>query len=251
MTPKTYQDNFHKAHEDDSYKSANELIPCFLKYFSPNSVLDIGCGIGTWLKVFVKNSIHDVLGIDGDYVILNDLVIDKSKFLPKDLNKKVNLNRKFDLVISLEVAEHILPENANTFIETLCLHSNLILFSAAVPGQEGTMHFNEQLNDYWIKIFDKSGYVCYDFLRHEIWNNSKISYWYRQNTLLFLNKSELKNPVYKKITDKEISTCLNTYIHPDLFRYKTQKADRFYTLLNNPNQLILYYVKKIKNRLGL
>lgn len=249
MTPKTYQDNFHKVHEEESYKSAQQYIPYFLQYYKPRSVLDVGCGIGTWLKAFKENSVTHVLGIDGDYVNLDDLLVKKEEFLSKDLNLSIDLQQKFDLAISLEVAEHILPENATTFINTLCLHSNLILFSAAVPGQEGTMHFNEQLNDYWVEKFKENGYVCYDFLRHEIWNNSEISWWYRQNSLLFVRESELKNPVYEKITSRPISTNINTYIHPALFRYKTRKADRFYKLLNSPGEVFYYYIRKVRSKL--
>jgi SAM-dependent methyltransferase len=253
MTPKNYNDNFHNVHFQNSIESAREFVPLFLSYFKPKTVLDIGCGIGTWLKIFEQYQC-DIFGIDGDYVNQKDLVIDKSKFKPLDLNLKYNLEKKFDLVISLEVAEHILPENAGLFIESMCHHGDVILFSAAIPGQEGTLHYNEQYNDYWIELFAQNGFKCIDFLRYKIWNNESISWWYRQNILVFIKESEINNSIYKLITDEK-NQYPYTYIHPSLFEYKNQKAiqlenrvNALEKLVNNPFSLVKYYLNKVKSR---
>lgn len=241
MTPKDYNDNFHNAHFQSSINSANEILPYFFKYFKPKTLLDVGCGIGSWLTIAEQNGC-EILGIDGNYVNNEDLVIDKNNFKPFDLNQPFNLEKKFDLVLSLEVAEHILPINAKIFIQSLCIHSDVILFSAAVPGQEGTLHFNEQYNQYWVDLFSKNDYQCIDFVRHEIWNNNKISWWYRQNILIFIKKSEIKNPKYSPIVNK-LDYNQNTYIHPELLKYKTDKADKLEKILNSPKQIIKYYLK--------
>ena len=241
MTPKDYNDNFHNVHFQNSINSAKELIPLFLTYFNPKSVLDIGCGLGTWLSIFEQNKC-EIFGIDGDYVKQKDLVIDQNKFLAYNLNTPFNLKKKFDLAISLEVAEHIYPKNAKIFIDSVCLHSDIVLFSAAVPGQEGTMHYNEQYNEYWIDLFSQNGYQCIDFLRHKIWNYNKISWWYRQNILIFIKKTEISNSQYDIIT-KEKTNYLNTYIHPTLFKYKSHKADKLEKILNNPIEILKYYLK--------
>jgi SAM-dependent methyltransferase len=247
MTPKDYKDNFHAIHFQNSIDSANEVVPLFLSYFRPKTVLDIGCGLGTWLKIFEENQC-EVYGIDGDYVEVKDLVIESNKFKPYNLNLEYNLQTKFDLVISLEVAEHILPENAKIFIESMCLHGDVILFSAAIPGQEGTLHYNEQYNDYWIDLFSQNGYQCVDFLRHKIWNNIKISWWYRQNILIFIKETEINNPSYDSIV-KEKSQYQNSYVHPELFKYKCAKVDGLEKLLNSPTKLVKYYLKRVKAKL--
>lgn len=247
MTPKDYKDNFHAIHFQNSIDSANEVVPLFLSYFKPKTVLDIGCGLGTWLKIFEENQC-EVFGIDGDYVAVKDLVIESNKFKPYNLNLEYNLQTKFDLVISLEVAEHILPENAKIFIESMCLHGDVILFSAAIPGQEGTLHYNEQYNDYWIDLFSQNGYQCVDFLRHKIWNNIKISWWYRQNILIFIKETEINNPSYDSIV-KEKSQYQNSYVHPELFKYKCAKVDGLEKLLNSPTKLVKYYLKRVKAKL--
>lgn len=247
MTPIDYNDNFHSIHFQNSLNSAKEIVPLFLSYFKPDNVLDVGCGLGTWLKVFEDHKC-DVFGIDGDYVITEDLIIGRNKFKDYDLNVKFDLKKKFDLVTSLEVAEHILPENAEAFIHSLCKHGDLVLFSAAIPGQEGTLHFNEQYNDYWINLFSQNDYQCIDFLRHKIWNNKNISWWYRQNILIFIKNCEIKNPLYNLIT-KEKSEFQNSYVHPELFAYKSNKALNLEKLLNSPTQLLKYYLQRIKFKL--
>jgi 2-polyprenyl-3-methyl-5-hydroxy-6-metoxy-1,4-benzoquinol methylase len=73
----------------------------------PNTVIDVGCGVGTWLAVLAENGVADVWGIDGDYVDRALLEIPEERFLPHDLTKPVRLERRFDLVLCLEVAEHL------------------------------------------------------------------------------------------------------------------------------------------------
>lgn len=253
MTPINYLDNFHNVHFQNSLDSAKEVVPLFLSYYKPKSILDIGCGLGTWLKIFEQYEC-EVFGIDGDYINQRDLIVDKSKFKPFDLNLKYDLEKKFDLVTSLEVAEHILPENAEVFIKSMCIHSDIILFSAAIPGQEGTLHYNEQNNDYWVNLFSLNGYTCFDFLRHEIWNNEKVSWWYRQNILVFIKNTQISKLEYELIREK--NQYKNMYIHPSLFEYKNQKAiqlekrvDDLEKLVNTPFSLLKYYLRKVKSKL--
>ncbi len=244
MTPIDYNDNFYNVHFQDSIDSAKEIVPLFLTYFKPKTVLDVGCGLGTWLKIFEENQC-DVLGIDGDYIEIKKLLIDNNKFKAYNLNEVFNLDRKFDLAISLEVAEHILPENAKTFIDSICFHSDIVLFSAAIPGQEGTLHFNEQYNEYWIDLFAKNGYECIDFLRHKIWNNKKISWWYRQNILIFIKSSEINSTQYDLIKSQKNGNH-STYIHPSLLEHKCRKIDKLEKILNNPIEIFKYYMRQKK-----
>ena len=98
-------------------------------------------------------------------------MIAREKFLGTDLTQPINLNRRFDLVVSLEVAEHLPSEAAANFVETLTKHGSIILFSAAVPGQVGTNHQNEQWPRYWDGLFAVHGCRCVDCLRGLLWND--------------------------------------------------------------------------------
>ena len=148
-----YTNKFFKNHLAKSLSSAELIVPEILHYIQPKSVIDFGCGIGTFLSVFYKTGITDILGIDGDYVDRNNLLIDKKYFLPRDLTQPMIIDKKYDLALSLEVAEHLPESKANVFITSLCSASPFVVFSAAVPHQGGTNHINEQWPPYWINKF--------------------------------------------------------------------------------------------------
>jgi SAM-dependent methyltransferase len=175
-----------------------------MERFKPKSILDVGCGIGTWLKVFEDYGVRDFLGIDGDFVDRTMLKISESNFYPQDLTKHWYLGRKFDLVICLEVAEHLPKQAADSFVKALVEHGDIIVFSAAVPGQGGQNHINEQWPSYWQDKFSKYGYYFHDDIRPLIWANEKVECWYRQNMF---------------IVSREVSTSkILPVIHPDLFK---------------------------------
>jgi len=179
-------------------KSAEQVVPIILNKFSVNSVLDVGCGIATWLKVFKRHDI-EVIGVDKEVADKTPLFenIDKAEFIDLDISQPFNLKRKFDLLISLEVGEHIKAENAETYIKNLIDHSETIVFSAALPEQGGYLHINEQWLSYWIKIFEKYSFYCQDCIRPLIWNNVNVEWWYRQNIVVFSKKRA--NIIYSDI----------------------------------------------------
>ena len=189
----------HKE-EIHNEQSATQVVPLIMKLTRPSSVLDVGCGIGTWLKVFSDNGINDLMGIDGDYVDRDLLFkyIEAKNFLPKNLSKPFDLGRKFDLAISLEVAEHLPESSADSFVASLAAHSDTIIFSSAIPGQDGQNHLNEQWPVYWQKKFSELGYQFYDVIRPWIWYNEKVQWWYRQNMFL-ATKKEFDLTLFEKI----------------------------------------------------
>jgi hypothetical protein len=107
------------------------------------------------------------------------------------LNKPIDLGRRFDLVQSLEVAEHLPADKARDFIETLTAHGPLVIFSAAVPGQGGEHHVNEQPLEYWRKKFLDRGYAAIDYIRPQLVGNSSIQHWYRYNIILYCQEKNL------------------------------------------------------------
>ncbi len=185
------------------------------------------------------------MGYDGPFVNQEDLLISKEDFFVCDLEKEFKSEVKYDIVTCLEVAEHLRPEAADQFINSLCQTGDFILFSAAVPGQEGTLHFNEQYPDYWIKLFHKNNFKPYDCLREKIWNNKSVSSWYRQNILIFIRNSEInKYPLIPKNKNGA-----HTLIHPELFEYKLSKIAVYERILRNPVTALGYFLKKYINAL--
>tara|TARA_A100001015_G_scaffold280197_1_gene342132 strand:- start:2150 stop:2917 length:768 start_codon:yes stop_codon:yes gene_type:complete len=192
IKPRNYTDDFFKRITHYSQYSSTVIIEIILEKLNSykiNSVLDVGCGSGYWLKGWHEKGIENIVGIDGDYLSKASLVINQKNFKTHDLKKPLSLNLSYDFVQSLEVAEHLPKSSAETFISSLTTHGKIILFSAAVPGQGGTHHINEQPLSFWYKLFKKKNYIAFDLIRPFIQDNKKISFWYRYNTLLYVHES--------------------------------------------------------------
>ena len=207
-----YDTKFYQHFRDLSYSSAREVVPLILRLMPVTSVCDVGCGDGTWLRVFRDEGVTDVLGIDGEYVTRDLLQIPVANFQPMDLGQEVRLQRSFDLVISLEVAEHLSEGRAVGFVEDLTRLAPVVLFSAAIPGQGGTDHVNEQWQTYWTAIFSDHDYIVCDVIRPKIWWNRRIAYWYRQNTLVFCNQRSLQTIPELALSPHSLRLSL---VHPE------------------------------------
>lgn len=216
MGQSAYGDKFFED-RSDSMNSAKIVVPVVLSLIKPESIVDVGCGTGDWLHVFMEHGVSDILGVDADWVKREYLRIPEKCFLPADLEKPLNITRKFDLVITLEVAEHICAGSAQSFVDSLTSLAPVVLFSAAIPFQGGTSHVNEQWPDYWAGLFRKRGYVPVDCIRSKIWNDKRIEFWYRQNILLFVKEDYLdSHPILKAESEKSKNACLSV-VHPEIY----------------------------------
>jgi SAM-dependent methyltransferase len=190
-----YNTSFYDQQRGGSYDSAEVVIPHLLSLIRVRSAVDIGCGVATWLRALTEHGVSDVIGVDGDYVDRSAVQIPNDRFLALDICRPLNLDRRFDLALSLEVAEHLPLDCAEGFIESLTRLAPVILFSAAIPFQGGTNHVNEQWPEYWANIFDKHGYVPLDCIRRHVWNDTRVEWWYAQNVLVYANEEGLSmNP---------------------------------------------------------
>lgn len=182
-----YDDKFYREMDKFTANGARAVLP-ILKEVLPQlrSAVDVGCGVGTWLSVLRELGVDEVLGLDGPWVEKRYLRIPEDCFIECDLTNEVQLDRRFDLAISCEVAEHLPEDSAKGFVNSLCRLSDFVLFSAAIPHQGGVNHINEQWPTYWLSMFEAQGYVALDVVRKRIWNDSAIAGHYRQNILLFV-----------------------------------------------------------------
>jgi hypothetical protein len=195
-----YGHNFYASRDASTRQAADVVLGIICKKLTVRSAVDVGCGVGTWLSALNG----DVQGIDGPWVDTTLLKIARSNFLTTDLRNPIRLPKRYDLCISLEVAEHIPAACAQTFVESLTGLSDNVLFSAAIPHQGGTGHVNEQWPSYWSALFHAKGYGCQDFIRPLIWNDRRIPLWYRQNILFFQKHGPHADPL--------------SLAHPELYR---------------------------------
>jgi hypothetical protein len=156
-----------------------EIIPFMVDKYNPRTVIDFGCGCGKLLSMF---GIDDVIGINGDWP--ENLQINSLHVL--NLSNLNSWPMKYDLVISLEVAEHLPKFSAYNFIKTLIsAASGPVMFSAAVPGQGGIFHINEQPHKYWHEKFAKHDYKPLDIIRPVIKDKKSVPFWYRENIFIY------------------------------------------------------------------
>jgi SAM-dependent methyltransferase len=167
-------------------ESAHEVLPIIFEAVKPSSVVDIGCGTGHWLAAAHELGAKEIFGVDGPWVNKEQLAIPSENFSARDLTAPLNLGRRFDLALSFEVAEHLPDSAARTFVQSLCAASDTVAFSAAIPGQGGRHHLNEQWPAYWADLFRECNYDCFDDLRPRIWDNPRVAWYYAQNSLIFV-----------------------------------------------------------------
>ena len=185
---RAYEDRFFDWVNLTASRSARVVLPAVRNCVTAHSVVDVGCGQGAWLSIW-KELGAEIFGLDGDYVARDRLLIAPEQFLAVDLERGYALDRRFDLAQSLEVAEHLRPATAGAFVAGLCALSDVVLFSAAQPGQGGEVHLNERTPSYWAGVFSGQGYEAYDAVRPLLAECRSVAPWYRYNTVLYANRA--------------------------------------------------------------
>jgi SAM-dependent methyltransferase len=207
--------NVHSRQEGLRLHSAERVLQTVFQRFAPTSLLDVGCGVGLWLAAAERLGIADLAGVEGPWVRDAAMHTDPTKIIVHDLERAFDLERRFDLVISIEVAEHLPETAADLFIRSLTRHSDFVLFSAAIPGQGGTGHQNEQFPDYWAARFATYGYQPLDFVRRSIWSDRSVQVWLRQNVIPFASARFLAENSWT--SEFAGSGGPMSIVHPDLF----------------------------------
>lgn len=183
---------FYEACAKDNLKShpviARTLVEAF-PYF--RRVVDFGCGDGLLLAEMKR--------------LKRDASFQGFEFSPEGIRKARALGLdvtefdfrrhclpvecRADIVISIEVAEHLESRHADFYTE--CLSSTgagKLIFTAAHPGQGGEGHYNEQPIGYWIDRFAKFGWVpenAMTSLLREAWKSGGVASYYWENLVVF------------------------------------------------------------------
>lgn len=213
-----YDSNFY----DKQWRkeSAENIFSLLLKFLPQiNSVVDFGCGLGAWLAVLKNIGINEIKGYDGHWVDKKSLEIPTECFEAVDLSKDIAVKKRYDMAISIEVAEHLPEASAKIFVHTLTSASDIVLFSAAIPYQGGTNHINEQWQNYWYDLFREDGYLGID-IRSLMWNNAKIKPWYKQNIILYVKENK-KSEIH--LPNEHTNTQCPNIVHPEFYANKMRQ----------------------------
>jgi SAM-dependent methyltransferase len=213
----TYSRAFYSSRLEASLRSAQAVLPFVLQLVEPRSIVDFGCGTGTWLHAAKALGIPRVLGVEGSWVRRAQPLLTADELEIHDLSESVTFGTRFDLAVSLEVAEHLKPARARGFVQDLCAAADVVLFGAAIPSQGGTGHINEQWQSYWAELFRQSGYACLDVLRPRFWGSVEVLPWYKQNAFLYV-KSALRQTLLDRAPAELAGAILPLdLVHPDMY----------------------------------
>jgi glycosyltransferase involved in cell wall biosynthesis len=173
--------------ESEEKPFADRLATWIKENINPKKVVDIGCGPGTYVYSLRDNNVN-AYGYDID-----------DRVDGKDYLKKLSLfevNDKSDVVICLEVAEHIETSLSDSIVDSIIRNVNddgMIIWTAAIPGQGGVGHINCQTKEYWEEKFISRG-----FYRDCTIENNLLEYirsgpymgWFLQNLMVFKLKTQ-------------------------------------------------------------
>jgi hypothetical protein len=199
--------------------------------------VDVGCGVGTWLRAWKEIGAHSVFVIDGEYVLAAALQIPGSNFAPMDLTRPQSIGHRYDLAESLEVAEHLPPQAARPFVDFLCSLAPVVLFSAAIPFQGGTAHLNEKWPEYWAAMFFANGYEAFDPIRPAIWTHQDVEFWYAQNTFVFVSRDQIHK--YPNLAGRKSEFQSLARLHPGHRGRKSKVAYLWHRILSWPATVAL------------
>ena len=101
-----YSPDYYAWQQAGARRSADVIAPLLRERLHPASVIDVGCGRGAWPAAWIALGVEDVLGVDGEHVRQSGLLFPDDRFVAHDLRRPLELERSFDLVLSLEVAQH-------------------------------------------------------------------------------------------------------------------------------------------------
>lgn len=194
MRNKRYNDKYYNRHFVQYREWEKSIGKHIFETIRPSSILDLGCGVGSYLEGAFHAGCKDIKGVDLSYDMAKKYIVeDVAPYISEgDATCDLDINRKYDCVISFEVAEHIDPNGTEKFIENLTTLSNrYIVITAAPPWQRGTGHINLKEKKFWINTIEEKGFLFQDQLVElfwPIWKTFNTERYILKNLMVFKRK---------------------------------------------------------------
>lgn len=246
-----YDETFYQS-LNQANASAEIIVAALNELLQPASVIDVGCGTGTWLAAFAKHGLTDLLGVEGEWASKASLHIPQHQLITHDLNQPLTIVRGFDLAMSIEVAEHLSEASGEMLVETLTKLSSVVVFSAAVPSQGGTHHINEQWQEHWVEKFMRRGFIPLLTIRRMFWSDPRVWAIYPQNIILYIRQENLtKYPSVAADYNESSGYKDFSVVHPHVYQKRikyplSDKINKKYYISLFPRILSAF----VRNRLG-
>jgi len=185
----TYDDEYYESLEAKSSRSAGPIALSVVRDLDPKTLLDVGCGTGAILAAFAARGV-EVTGLEYSEAALRYCRARSLKVYKIDLESKASVpfTSLFDIVVSMEVAEHLPGRMADRFVRLLTSYGGVVIFTAAIPGQGGNDHVNEQPHEYWVEKFAKRGFAYLSdrsLAWRDEWERQGVAWWYSRNLMVF------------------------------------------------------------------
>jgi SAM-dependent methyltransferase len=225
----SYDPSFYSRRKALSRASAQVVLGDLIPLLKPRSMLDVGCGTGSWLSVAREMGVEHVVGIDGSSVPESLLELPAECFVAQDLNNELAVSRRFDLAMCLEVAEHLSPGRGEGLVAELAASSDAVLFGAAIPEQIGTHHINCRWQSYWSRLFEAHGYSRLAFVQQRFWHDRRVNVVYRQNAAVYLRRSRYSAEQWETLSAQLGGANFPVdVVHPELYMlYLNQLRNQF------------------------
>jgi SAM-dependent methyltransferase len=174
--------DYDKLNEEEQ-PFADRLAYYIKQFISPNDVLDIGCGPGTYVYSLRRMNIT-ATGID---TIIGKEHLRKQSIL--DMT-----DEKADLVICMEVAEHIDARYEDVIVKKIASAvGRTLIWTAAIPGQGSVGHINCKNKEEWSKKLSAEGLSRNHSRENHLVDFIRQGYhmgWFTQNLLYFERREQ-------------------------------------------------------------
>lgn len=174
-------ESFDRFYYQNYLGSAYERSPVWLEFFgqiadrivadiAPRRVLDAGCAFGFLVEALRARGV-EADGIDISAYAIGQVDPSAAPFCRQG-SITSELDGSYDLVVSIEVLEHMTAREGERAVDNICAHTREVLFSSTPDDHREPTHVNVQPSEYWAELFARHG-----FYRDVDYDASFVSMW--------------------------------------------------------------------------